>query len=398
MNAENRPNNPSGNHLDGQAYAWGKTARLVTEDHFFSVLRESPNFTAADLCSAYPFFSRVMKGQYRVKTHRATAKYVGGLFHNVLSRKVKLERRFPSLLGISDEEYQELREELEQHDDDGRHLLRAPLFELISTPPNHLVGPKTKEKTEEIKDIIKHKLQMSSVVYSGVREAAQGDTDEGWELVQDFDLGSTFLGIVESALGRERALAFIDELTNDLGEKLSGTLRQFTMISLDVKQFKEINRETKRSFPKGLRKTFFFKSARAPGSHIQGDLKNLPFAPESVSFVSCIEGWPFYLSDLGVDGQISIAGQIIEMLQPGGRAVFFPWRFQGQTLEHRNMLKQVEEFWKSKGMNVFFETSNIQDIQEEMSDREYMLVDRSPVFKERVKRLTTLIIEKPKAA
>ncbi len=388
---------PTGPQLEGNAYAWGKTARTVTEDHFFSVHRTNPDFVAVDLCSAYPFYSKIMRGQLRAKAHKVSRGHVGQLLDRAFHKRAKLVGRFSSLQGISDETILNLREELEEHEDAGRYLLRAPVFELLTTPPPELVGDRSDERTAQIKEYVKQRLYGSSTVYTSIREAPREHAVEGWHFVLDHNIGSTFSGLMTQILGEETSSAFIDQFSQQLAERLSGSLRTFSMISLDIANFISIRREAKKSFPTGLRHTFFYKSVREPGFHVQADVQQLPFPPESVSFFSCIEGWPFYLGNLGEAVQLSIADQIAQGLQPGGRGVFFPWRFQGQTVQHRELLKKVEAFWKNLGMGVYHDPYKVSDLTSEMSDREYMLVDRSPVFAERVKNLTALVIEKPAA-
>ena len=396
MSVEKRPDTSQGPNLEGQAYAWGKTARKITQTHFFKVLKDASNFTAVDLCSAYPLYAHIMSGQYKAKLLEQAQGKGGKLFHNHFDKRSKMTAHFPSTQHLSEDEFSWLRSELEQREAIPRQLLHSVLFDLFLSPPPNLTGLKTKEKKKKTYKYLKEGFSNRTNISYSTNEVPAEEKNEAWPIITGQDLRTTFERQMAYILGPAQAEAFIDEVAVQLAESLTGSLRTFSIFSLDHKTFPELIREARYSFPKRLRNTHFYRSAIDPGTHIEADLVQLPFMTNSVSFFACIEGWPFYLSGLQPEEQFQIADQIVNMLQPGGRAVFFPWRFQEQTMAHRETLKKIEEFWKSKGMNIFYERYRIEKLQEDMSDREYVLANRSPVFKERIKTLTALVIEKPK--
>ena len=158
--------------------------------------------------------------------------------------------------------------------------------------------------------------------------------------------------------------------------------------------FNQIVNDAKGGFPQKMQDTLFFKSAQDGERHITGDVLYLPFANNSVDFFTSFEGWPFYTKSLGMNGNIEIARRIADQLAHGGKAVFFGWTMDQNTQYTIEILRQVVKEWGKLGLIVERESQTKNEIRSLMTDREFVLSDRSPLFKQSG-IITTLTLSKP---
>lgn len=383
---------------EGSAYAWGKSARLITKDPFFDTLAETHDFTAVDLCSAYPLYAWIMRGQYKTRSREQSAQLIGKVLHIFHRRKEKMNAVFPSLASLSDEEFKLLREELMPREGFPKLLAQSAIYELLYNPPSDLIGEATDEKRDGIKKYLIDKLSHSKKIYSPIREIPRKGTHHGWEFIIERSAGTTFRREIEDLMGPDKSDLFVEELAGHISDELVGTLKGFSIVSLDIASFLKIRRMARLSFPEEFRKTYYYRSASEPGYYIQGDMRTLPIREGSVSFLNCIEGWPFYFTEEGAKQNFEIARSISHILAVGGSAVFFPWRMKDQDVRQQTILDRIVKYWERLGLTVSFVSYTKAQLENIMSDRELVLVNQSPVFEEPVDSLDALILTKPKSA
>ena len=119
----------------------------------------------------------------------------------------------------------------------------------------------------------------------------------------------------------------------------------------------------------------------------------LPFRQDSIAFFTNTEGWPY---DFGEEGEANrnVAQQISIQLAPGGKAVFFPWEMKDNSFKSRSLLRSIERMWEGDGLAIEKEEYDKEQIKAEMSDRELMLAEHSPLFRFPGK-FTVLTLSKP---
>lgn len=253
---------------------------------------------------------------------------------------------------------------------------------------------------ETIRKRLDHGFRFSTKSYEAKTESpGHNPGDKGtWQYMVSVEEGTTLKRDLTMIIGERNADGLIDDMAEYIAQKLAGKIKGFRVIALDFQTLKSLAQEAEISFPKRYRNTRFFKGGRNGNGYVHADVHHLPFRDSSVSFFSCIEGWPFYGTNFEPEDHVEIARRISDALRPGGRAIFFPWSMQAETDEHRKCLDAVEEVWDKMGLCVsktYFERDQLMG---DMSSREYDLIHRSPVFKEGEDKLVLLVIEKPKAA
>lgn len=318
---------------------------------------------------------------------------ISGAFIDELQGAYKRDL-FSSIQGLDALTLKRLRNELAPKDSLSRKLMEGTLFDVMCVESS--VGL----DEETIRERLSHGFRFSTKSYE-VKTEPPGHTpgDKGvWQYIVSVEEGTTFKKDLTMILGERDADALIDETVEYFAQKLAGNIRGFRVVSLDIQDLKSISQEAEKSFPKRYRNTRFFRGGRNDNNYIQADVRNLPFGDNSVSFLSCIEGWPFYGTDFEPNDHIKLAQRIAQILKPGGRGVFFPWSMQAETDEHRAILEAVEAVWEEKGITISKTCFEGDQLKGDMSSREYDLVYRSPVFTEGKDRFVSLVIEKPKAA
>ena len=378
---------------EGMAYAWGKTARLLTEPSLMETLQEAAgDFLAVDLCCAYPIYRQIMTGQHRSR-RRTEMRKISGAFIDELQGAHKRDL-FSSIQGLDALTLKRLRNELAPKDSLSRQLMEGTLFDVMCVESS--VGL----DEETIRERLSHGFRFSTKSYEVKTEPfGHNPGDKGtWQYMVPVEEGTTFKKDLTMIMGERNADALIDDMVEYFAQKLKGNTRGFRVVSLDIQDLKSISQEAERSFPKRYRNTRFFRGGRNGNNHIQADVRCLPFGDNSVSFFSCIEGWPFYGTNFEPKDHIKVAQRIAQILKPGGRGIFFPWSMQAETDEHRAILEAVEAVWEEKGIAISKTCFERDQLKGDMSSREYDLVHRSPVFAEGEDKLVSLVIEKPKAA
>src|SRR3989344_2548956 len=376
----------------GEAYAWGKTARLLTEPYLMTTLQETTgDFLAVDLCCAYPIYKQIMTGQHRSR-RRTEMRKISGAFIDELQGAHKRDL-FSSIQGLDALTLKRLRNELAPKDSLSRQLMEGTLFDVMCVESS--VGL----DEETIRERLSHGFRFSTKSYEVKTEPfGHNPGDKGtWQYMVPVEEGTTFKKDLTMIMGVRNADALIDDMVEYFAQKLAGNIRGFRVVSLDIQDLKSLSQEAEKSFPKRYRNTRFFRGGRNGNNYIHADVRYLPVKDNSVSFFSCIEGWPFYGTNFELGEHVKIAKRISDALKPGGRGVFFPWSMQAETDEHRTILEAVEAVWEEKGITISKTCFDRDQLKGDMSSREYDLVYRSPVFAKGEDKLVSLVLEKPKA-
>lgn len=384
----------------GQAYAWGKTARLLTETHFRQAMDDtSGKFVCVDLCSAYPIYREIMTGRHKERCMQQAVRLVGSFIHDLQSPLNKGRLPFVDRFAAVNEgeNLKIFRQRLASRELSPRQLMEASIFNLIISSP-HLGSSKNEEST--LKNHLLSEFANSKEVHHIITEPSGKPGDKGtWGYFQPVILEATLKQALEEILG-DFTDEFFDVAAGYFASRLTGRLRKISIVSLDIGDFGDMAREAEESFPKLFSDTLFFRSAAKKGRHIQAAIQALPLARESVSFYSCVEGWPFYRCGLGQEERRDIAKTITTTLKPGGRAVFFPWQMQSGVEEDLNQdrkdLAEIENFWRQEGMIITYYDCGRSELMERMVDRELTLTNHSPVFTEPTDNFVVLVVQKPK--
>ncbi len=306
--------------IEGDTYSWGKTGRLLTEDAFLAVLNASfEDLYVVDLCSSYPILREIMTGQHKERVHSEARKIVGMFIEDLHAppRKNKL----PVIAGILETDtLVTLRKTLAPKREEARQLLTTPIFDLMLNPP-----PPEDRTAKAISTLLFEKFKNSRVRLDIVIEPEGKSGDKGtWTFIAPNEREKTLPEILNPILGN-RTLDFLEGVSAYLGKLLAepNILRGINFLSLDITPLGKIIEDAKKGFPPKMQKTLFFKSAQNSNAHIRANILYLPFLEESIGFFSSIEGWPYYGTPLGIEGNIAVAKQISQQLAPGGKAVFF---------------------------------------------------------------------------
>ena len=378
--------------IQGNAYSWGKIARLRIEPAFMEVLEtQRGDVWAVDLCSSYPLLRQIMTGQHmqRLKTeaNKLTGTFIDDLHAPARKNKLPFAINLPSNIQVS------LRKELGPKHSVGRQLLTTAVFKLL----NDTLAPNEKNE-KNISKILFDDLRNSKLRVRTTIEPDGKPGNKGNWLFIDFELKEeTLFDILEPILG-ENTEEFLKETANYFAShlELEKKLRKVNFISLDITPFETIIKDAQKTFPPKMRETKFFKSAEENDRHILANVLRLPFLKESVSFFSSIEGWPYYGKPLKSKGNIAVAKQIAAQLAPGGKAVFFPWAIEseGDFLTRGSWFKKIEKEWLKRGLAIEKVGITRDELLREMSDRELVLSEHSPLL--RYKGIfTSLILSKP---
>lgn len=375
----------------GPNYAWGKTARILTEPFLMAVINETDgDFVLVDLCSSYPIYKQIVIERNRERRQTQVAKLMGG-FLNDLLRGSPEKQELESIREMDKENLARLREIIAPKRSIARNLLESALMDFVSSDPSEDLKDK-----ERVKDILAQRFATSREGYVMITEPEGKHGDKGtWQFMMSTNTGFSLQEEFATFFGEDVAVSLINDLANYFAEKLAGSIRGFRVISLDIEDLGLITRRADRSFSSRFRNTYFFRNARKSGWHIRADVRSLPFSRDSTSFLSCIEGWPFVGKDFTDTEHLAIATQIADILKMGGRAVIFPWMVQGGN--NKEILEKIEAFWGSNGLDVEKVQYTLSQLESDvMASREYDLVNRSPVFSEDVESFTLIAIKKPK--
>lgn len=383
--------------VNGTAYAWGKTARTRTELQLLQALADTEgSFFAVDLCSSFPYYKQLMDGRHKERS-RETAKSTVGTFVAQTVYVNAEDNPIVAMRGVAPQTVREIRDALGPKKSRGREFLHKAIFDIIVSP-TITSDPKTDRET--IKQRLLNSFHNSTLVELVLIEPGGKRGEKGnWEFITSVDVGCTLAQELAAQPHTDGAVInlFLEGAADHIAGLLAGNLRRETYISLDIRDLNGLAEEADHCFPERVVRTRFFDSAKEDtGRHIKADVNALPFADESLSFVSSIEGWPFY-----IDGLIDVA----RVLKPGGKAVFLPFERMRKEFDTPKDIKQRAEelekivsIWQRQGFIVEKNGYTRKELLDQMSDREEMLTHHSPVFTRGDGIITVLTLTKPKAA
>ena len=383
---------------EGDVYAWGKTARIKAEPAFLAIYNASKkDLVAVDLASSYPHFRQIMVGQHNQRM-QTEARKMTGAFLNAFQEVRK--NKIPIVSTFDRDTFVNLLRKIGPRKSLGRELLSAPLYQILVDPPSE-----DQRNVESVSNFLFERFMNSDEIIDIVVEpegSRQGDKGN-WIYLQPKKVEKKYPDVEEKTLSQvfqeilgDRTPEFLRVVAEYFASQLikSEGLRRVTFLSFDIMPFNQIVNDAKGGFPQKMQDTLFFKSAQDGERHITGDVLYLPFASNSVDFFTSFEGWPFYAMSFKMDGNIEIARQIADQLVPGGKAVFFGWTMDQNTQYTIEILRQVVKEWGKLGLIVERESQTKNEIRSLMTDREFVLSDRSPLFKQSG-IITTLTLSKP---
>lgn len=387
--------------VTGDQYAWGKTGHaLCNEDYEAAWQNTKGNFITVDLCSSLPMLSQIWREEYR-KHCRGEAMRIAGAYAQVLD--VPHKSPFAKMNSIMSREVMvNVRKQLTQKKLLPRELLQAIIQDILYSPPR--LKP-DEDKKQQLKEYIIDLFSHSSHIYTYQFEREEMVGRGRWQIARPEGTFKTFASEVMKYMeeyGPRYGNEFLDITADFVAEHCLPLLRRFRAISVDCQDPDTLLQKAAASFPTDYWRTEFFRRMRhLPDNHTIADVTarlpqeeavakrrrglpdqaGLPFIFNSVSYISCIEGWPFYFKHGSKKYQFDLAQSIAEVLKPGGRATFFPWGMNNQSERDRNTLKQIERMWQGMGLVVTKKRVRNSQLIEGMSDREVALTYLSPVFK-----------------
>ncbi len=185
-----------------------------------------------------------------------------------------------------------------------------------------------------------------------------------------------------------------------LRNKNSGFLsptRKYLAISLDIEDPSRLVAKARNSFPPEFRRTPFYFITEFMEDHVQGNILALPFTPNSISFLTNFEAYPFYFGDKSYEEHLRFAKQVMEILKPGGKAIFFPWILSHEHERNGKVLADVKNYWITGGMDVSVRRFAWRELVDHMGLREEILMNVSPIFNKSFKKtIPALILTNPK--
>jgi hypothetical protein len=401
--------------VEGKRYAWGKTGREMCSPHYKAARDDAEgDFVTVDLCSSTPMLSQIWREDHRRACYEESMRATGPLAQ-ALDRK-PYHSPLTSVRSLNEHTATELKNAFGPKYAPLRQLLVATAHEILHNPPT--LKPWRDQKAY-LAAYIKHSLVTSTNIYSMQFERERMIGRGRWQILMPVDIGVTFAAGVESIVGAENISfidSFLDEVSHQIADHCLPRLRKFLAVSLDCDDPETIFQESESSFPRDYWNTEFFNRITDFNGHVVADVMpkmkhkdememrrkgkeprpGLPFRPGSVSFISSVEGWPFFFRTTSKKNHFLFAESVAEVLKPGGRAVFFPFEMWNQSKRDKSTLDQIKKYWKSMGMLVLEERVSGQELIDRMSDREMALTHLSPVFQRRHAMHTILILVKPR--
>lgn len=384
--------------ISGHNYAWGKTARNISEDTIKQTLEETDgDFFLVDLCSAFPLFAQILRERHKKERCYTQAKKITGELSSILQNSPgrmpdELKGEFNTASEMT-EKNRKLRGAITPKNALLRKVLTSLIEDFLYNPPS--INEDDPEK--QVANMLLGLFETYNTLYEDIFELEEKVGRGRWQIRTAQNADVTPYSQFKEILGEE-ADQFMTGLSVFLARKILPNLRRFTAVSLDISDPEELRDESLRSFPNEFNNTEFYRRINKLENHVSADMSRLPFQPESVSFFTCFEGWPFGKFGFNKAQVRDMAVWMLIFLKPGGRALFFPWQVRGETSGEREQLGDIERLWQSMGAKITRKEFTRDELKEQMADRELVLVDHSPVFQEPNDVFTALIVEKPKLA
>lgn len=363
----------------GNSYAWGRLAGLMIDPHLEQAVQEtSGDVVVLDVCSAFPYFAQRIRERHLMECNTQAV----GILMDFLEALNLPEGE--SVVGAN---LYRIRRMISPREFETGNLLK--LLEVHEALLRLLYNPLPATIDVKVDDETRCK-QLSEWFIAQFQSAASID-DPVTRKKSPYRLSEREKQLRE--LFGERVEDFLKLLADYFSRKCLPFLRRFFVASLDIKDPQVLLREASRSFPpEYVGSRFFARAASLNQGHLQADIFRLPIGEGRVTFLNCIEGWPFFFPESLVDGKFEPACSIFKILKPRGRAVFFPWHTQGGLGDDE--LEEIEEYWQSQGAKVTRIAYSIQRLIQVMGPREQELTKISPLFQEGRNLYTLLVLEK----
>ena len=384
---------------EGISYAWGRTARLVCQNDFVrSYLNTKGDFVSLDLCSAFPMWPQILRELHRDNCFTHSVEIVDEFMEEMSS-----EAGQTSWIAELDPKFKKnflktfSRPRI-------RNTLHIAIQDTLYSPPNVDDKSDAQNIEQELANIFLYRFKNRVVT----RERSYHKDFPG-EKIREITKWRTFEEEVKLLRGEKEADLFIQNLATWVAPRCLPYLRNFRALSLDVEDHHKLLRDAGKFFSQAVKDfSNFFGQTASFRDHFRADALRPPFAPNSISFISSIEGYPWLFSDIPLDwdtgksndpgSHLNFADYIKDTLKPGGRAVFFPWTTRENKPNDASILKFVARYWSFVGMNVYRRKYDSGKLLEGMGDRERVLAAMSPLFTDFKDELYALIVEKPKEA
>lgn len=398
-------------NISGKAYAWGRTAYRIYEPHLKQAYFDTEGpFTAVDLCSAFPLNAQILRDHYREDRFYSARDIVTGLINKLQSGS--LEFTLPPSPDINEESKQKLISSLTAKNSRIRSFLTIGALDLLYNPPAVDGNEGTTRNIFLQANYLLGRFHHSSNILGQFIRPARYERALPPDVFLRLQKG-TLDKLIKSSTGIENPFPVLASFAIYIAEKCAQKYRKFSVLSLDNEDSATLRKDADEGFPELFRTQFIYDRAHnyMKSHHLRADVFTLPFPPDSLSLITSIEGYPFYFTGLPLEekedvtenqspkpNHLSFAQSVIDVLRPGGRAVFFPWHVKNQTSEDIQNLEEVEEYWRNSGMEVIKKRHHRLQLKIRMGDRELDLSNHSPLFTENPLRVyfTALTVVKPK--
>jgi hypothetical protein len=399
-------------------YAWGKTGRELCEPHMLEVWNKTSGpFVTVDLCSSTPMLSQIWRERYRAICRGNAIQIAGSVSRNI---EMDIARTpYDSLReidGVTLYGIQKLRVAFGPKHGLERELLQSTIQELLYRPPR--LRPDEYHISQLIDIVTKRLTEETTYTYHSRMEREEMKGKGRWPILTATEQGKSLGEVIQSLLP-DAPVEYVNYLLRDIathvGEELLQKMRRFTAISLDCEDPEILKRRAEGSFPSDYWNTEFFRRLLFWRSrHVHADIMprlsnkeeaerrrqklpvetGLPFQKESISLLTCVEGYPFFFKRTSKRYHFDFAQSVAEVLKVGGRAVFFPWSMDGNSGRDDQLRDQIVRLWEQMGLVIHTQTFTSEYLTSKMSDREFALTHMSRVFRNPSATHTLLVAEK----
>lgn len=413
-----------------EVYAWARLARFL-DVRRHAVDNTDGDITYVDLCSSFPLYPEILR-----------SRHAESLFHEVRRAGASLQedilnpRAFPSVHTLfSSPERQRISHGMFKRPvNDAGNSLRQQLISVVYNSLEEVctARPDGKDGPRLIDSIRERMYTERSVTTRS--EVSDEDLEARWQLKRDFTptdkplaqtIADLFVpterGVLDDGrtrrteipitqVGEERAAAIVEDLSQFFAKKLSGLVRPYRAVSVDMADPEILRAAAYHGFDENITSTSMFKRALEMNDHVQDDLMSflVKQPSETVTLYTCFEGYPIYfgitpeMSETEIEEHTEMMKQILsEMfrtLVPGGVALMFPWQVLPESKENDLLLKKLTLHIKELGAEAEERLYHREEVLFWMTDKEREIaLQRSPILQSGEEIITMLKFSKPKS-
>lgn len=372
---EGRLDDPLQSAGEGKAYAWSNLSYFLGEDHLLQARVDTVGaFVVADIGSAFP----ILPQRFR-EVHRRSCELKAKEVTDVCLQQ------FP----------------LKQPPTWRKGLLQDIIQYTLYNPPAGIAHVPESEQDARRELLIKTFLfhfDSAVVIYNSIYDR---NTLRGKGRFDDFIREKqirTLREEVEMVFGSTNVDTILNYFACLSAELCSPYVRPFYVMSLDRADPDILRAEADQSFPLYFTNSEFFARAHQLQNHVQGDIFNLPYQDETISFSTCFECYPLFFRNTSSRAHYAAAEGAARVLRPGGRMLFFPWHVYSPVPGDDERLSEVEQHWTQMGMIVAKRNYKRGQLEKKMSDQECDMIKQSRIFEREADKFTLLVLMKPKQA